>query len=140
MPNQERLTIEERIEKFAHDPLCESMNKSYTNQFAISGWVLTKPRSFTTSTNLKGISFVVYQINYRADGTTIYYSTFGVTTYNTDIISEIEKEEKTFYVCATGMNIFNRKKFKTDMRAMKATITHHSKYDLLPNGQSAVEE
>jgi hypothetical protein len=140
MPKKERLIVEERIEKFAHDPLCESMNKSYTNQFAVSGWVLSKPKIFVTANNLKGVGFIVYQINYRNDGETVYYSTFGIVSYNTDVVAQLEKEEKTFFVCVTGVNIFNRKKAKMDMRAMKVEITHHSRHDLLPNGQTAVEE
>ena len=97
MPKKERLIVEERIEKFAHDPLCESMNKSYTNQFAVSGWVISKPKLFVTASNLKGVGFIVYQINYRNDGETVYYSTFGIVSYNTDVVAQLEKEEKTYY-------------------------------------------
>ena len=94
MPNKERLIVEERIEKFAHDPLCESMNKSYTNQFAVSGWVISKPKLFVTASNLKGVGFIVYQINYRNDGETVYYSTLGLFHITPDVVAQLEKRRK----------------------------------------------
>ena len=96
-----KMTFKKAIDKLMLNPLTIDMTYKYTNNVALSGWIVRKPKYIKHDTkNIESCSFLLNQIS-NFNGV-VKIETFSCVCYVKDLVEQIKKQKNILFVAIVG--------------------------------------
>ena len=101
-------TLEDIVKDISSNPVVVEMTRRYTNEIALSGFILQKPKIITHSVSGKeSCSFILYQVNNTDNG--LEYNSFSCITYTKELVDQFKNLNKVILVATDGKMRYSKK-------------------------------
>ena len=122
------------VGKLLQHPIIQDFNKQYQNYFALSGWVLRKPKIIKNDvTGVESCSLLLFQFN-QGQGTNDF-QVFSCMVYVKDLVEQLKKLDKVCFVSTIGKLCYSKK-----VKGMYSQITYMQTFYELDIDLAIVEE